>query len=94
VRSSSASDCVASRLANESDGPSPSGGGPFVVKLDTMPKNLGTIIGVIVAIIIAWWLVNVLFSVIAFVVKLVIVAVVAVLVYFALRGLLNRGGTD
>ena len=59
-----------------------------------MPKNLGTIIGVIVAIIIAWWLVNVLFSVIAFIVKLVIVAVVAVLVYFALRGLLNRGRAD
>jgi len=57
-----------------------------------MTKNLGTIIGVILAIVIAWWLVNVVFSLIAFVVKLIIVAIVAVLVYFALRGLLARGG--
>ena len=57
-----------------------------------MTKNLGTIIGVILAIVIAWWLVNVVFSLIAFVVKLIIVAIVAVLVYFALRGLLARSG--
>jgi len=54
-------------------------------------KNLGIIIGVIVAVVIAWWLVGVLFSLAWFIVKVVVVAAVAVLVFFALRGLLVRG---
>jgi len=53
-------------------------------------KNLGTILGVILAIVIAWWLVNALFGVIYFLVKVIIVLFVAGLVFFALRGLLNR----
>ena len=57
-------------------------------------KNLWPILGGIFAIVIAWWLVSVLFSLIWFIAKLVIVAVVAVLVYFALRGLLARSGTS
>lgn len=48
------------------------------------------VLGVVVAVIIAWWLVSVVFSIVWFVAKLIIVAVVAVLVYFALRGLLFR----
>ena len=51
-------------------------------------KNLGTIIGVVIAIVIAWWLVGALFSLAWFIVKVVIVAGVAVLLFFALRGLL------
>lgn len=54
-------------------------------------KNLGIVIGVIVAVVIAWWLVGVLFSLAWFIVKVVVVAAVAVLVFFALRGLLVRG---
>lgn len=57
-------------------------------------NNVWPILGGIVAIIIAWWLVSVLFSLIWFIAKLIIVAVVAVLVYFALRGLLARSGTS
>jgi threonine/homoserine/homoserine lactone efflux protein len=53
-------------------------------------KNLGTIIGVVIAIVIAWWLVGFLFSLAWFIVKVVIVAGVAVLVFFALRGLLPQ----
>jgi len=56
-------------------------------------KNLGTILGVILAIVIAWWLVNALFGVIYFLVKVIIVLFVAGLVFFALRGLLNRSST-
>ena len=56
-----------------------------------MNRNLTTILGVVAAIVIAWFLVNLLFSFIFFVVKLIIVAFVAVLVYFALRGILGRG---
>ena len=55
-------------------------------------KTIGPIIGVILAVVIAWWLVSVLFSVVWFIAKLIIVGVVAVLVYFALRGLLARTG--
>jgi predicted lysophospholipase L1 biosynthesis ABC-type transport system permease subunit len=47
-----------------------------------------TVLGVIVAIAIAWFLVDVVFHLIFFVVKVIIVAFVAVLVFFALRGLL------
>jgi hypothetical protein len=47
-----------------------------------------TVLGVIVAIAIAWFLVDVVFHLIFFVVKFIIVAFVAVLVFFALRGLL------
>ena len=54
-------------------------------------KTLVPIIGVVLAIVIAWWLVTVLFSMVWFIAKLIIVGVVAVLVYFALRGLLARG---
>ena len=54
-------------------------------------KTVVPILGLILAIVIAWWLVTVLFSVVWFIAKLIIVAVVAVLVYFALRGLLARG---
>jgi len=57
-------------------------------------KNLGTIIGVIIAIVIAWWLVGALFSLAWFIVKVVIVAGVAVLVFFALRGLLARSSRE
>ena len=53
-------------------------------------KNLIPILGVVLAVAIAWWLVGVLFSVAWFIAKLVIVLAVAVLVYFALRGLLAR----
>ena len=53
-------------------------------------KNLGIILGVVIAIVIAWWLVGFLFSLAWFIVKVVIVAGVAVLVFFALRGLLPR----
>ena len=56
-------------------------------------KNLGTILGVILAIVIAWWLVNALFGVIYFLVKVIIVLFVAGLVFFVLRGLLNRSST-
>lgn len=56
--------------------------------------TLATVIGVIVAIAIAWWLVGVVFHLIWFVAKLIIVAVVAVLVYFALRGLLARSSSE
>ena len=56
-------------------------------------RNLGTILGVILAIVIAWWLVNTLFGVIYFLVKVIIVLFVAGLVFFALRGLLNRSST-
>ncbi len=55
-----------------------------------MNRTVTTIIGVVAAIVIAWFLVNILFSFIFFVVKLLIVAFVAVLVYFALRGILGR----
>ena len=55
-------------------------------------RTIGPIIGVIIAVAIAWWLVSVLFSVVWFIAKLIIVGVVAVLVYFALRGLLARTG--
>jgi hypothetical protein len=55
-----------------------------------MNRNVTTLIGVVAAIVIAWFLVNLLFSFIFFVVKLLIVAFVAVLVYFALRGVLGR----
>ena len=57
-------------------------------------KNLGIILGVVIAIVIAWWLVGFLFSLAWFIVKLVIVAGVAVLVFFALRGLLARGARE
>lgn len=56
-------------------------------------KPVITIAGVVIAVIIAWWLVSVVFAIIWFAVKLMIVAVVAVLVYFALRGLLYTGRT-
>ena len=56
-------------------------------------RSVWPILGGIVAIVIAWWLVSVLFSLIWFIAKLIIVAVVAVLVYFALRGLLARSGS-
>jgi hypothetical protein len=52
--------------------------------------TLWTFVGVAIAIVIAWWLVSVVFSLVWFVAKLIIVAVVAVLVYFALRGVLAR----
>lgn len=52
--------------------------------------NLWTLVGVVLAVVIAWWLVSVVFSLVWFVAKLIIVAVVAVLVYFALRGVLTR----
>jgi len=57
-------------------------------------KNLGIIVGVVIAIVIAWWLVGFLFSLAWFIVKVVIVAGVAVLVFFALRGLLPRGSRE
>ena len=57
-------------------------------------KNLGIILGVVIAIVIAWWLVGFLFSLAWFIVKLVVVAGVAVLVFFALRGLLARGARE
>lgn len=53
---------------------------------------VGTILGVILSIMIAWWLVNMVFSLMFFIVKILIVGVVAVLVFFALRGLLARSG--
>jgi len=56
-----------------------------------MSRNVTTILGVVAAIVIAWFLVNLLFAFIYFVVKLLIVAFVAVLVFFALRGILGRG---
>jgi len=57
-------------------------------------KNLGIILGVVIAIVIAWWLVGFLFSLAWLIVKLVVVAGVAVLVFFALRGLLARGARE
>lgn len=57
-------------------------------------STLWTVLGVIGAVVIAFFLVNVLFSVIAFVFKLVIVAVVAVIVFFVLRGIFARSGSD
>lgn len=51
-------------------------------------SGLLTILGVIVSIVIAWWVVNILFSLIYLVVRIAIVGVVALLVFFALRGLL------
>jgi threonine/homoserine/homoserine lactone efflux protein len=57
-------------------------------------KNLGIILGVVIAIVIAWWLVGVIFSLAWLIVKVVVVAAVAVLVFFALRGLLPRGSRE
>ena len=57
-------------------------------------STIVTVLGVIVAVVIAWWLVGVIFSLVWFVVRLIIVAIVAVLVYFALRGLLARTGSE
>jgi threonine/homoserine/homoserine lactone efflux protein len=57
-------------------------------------KNLGLIIGAVVAVVIAWWLVGALFSLAWFIVKVVVVAAVAVLVFFALRGLLVRNSRE
>ena len=48
----------------------------------------------IVAILIAWFLVNILFSVLAFVFKLAVVAVVAVIVFFILRAVFSRDGSE
>jgi len=56
--------------------------------------TIWTILGVIVAILIAWFLVNVLFSVLAFVFKLAVVAVVAVIVFFILRAVFSRDGSE
>ncbi len=53
-----------------------------------------TIVGVIAAILIAWFLVNVLFSVLAFIFKLIAVAVVAVIVFFVLRVIFSRSGSE
>ena len=53
-----------------------------------------TIVGVIAAILIAWFLVNVLFSVLAFIFKLIAVAVVAVIVFFVLRMIFSRSGSE
>ena len=49
-----------------------------------------TVLGVIVAVVLAWFLVDGLFRLIWIIGKLLIVAVVAVLVFFALRGVLVR----
>ena len=57
-------------------------------------RSLWPIVGGIIAVVIAWWLVTVLFSLVWFIAKLIIVAVVAVLVYFALRGLLAGGSRE
>lgn len=56
--------------------------------------TIWTIVGVIAAILIAWFLVTALFSVLAFIVKLLIVAVVAVIVFFVLRMIFARSGSD
>jgi len=59
--------------------------------LELMNRSLVTVIGVVAAVVIAWFLVSFLLSFIYLVVKLIIVAFVAVLVFFALRGILGRG---
>ncbi|RLK47493.1 hypothetical protein [Microbacterium telephonicum] len=60
-----------------------------------MTKNtVWTVLGVILAVVIAWWLVNVLFGLLAFVFKLLVVAVVAVIVFFVIRMLVGRAGSD
>jgi hypothetical protein len=57
-------------------------------------STVWTVVGVIAAILIAWFLVNVLFSVLAFIVKLIAVAVVAVIVFFVLRMIFSRSGSE
>ena len=57
-------------------------------------STVWTIVGVIAAILIAWFLVNVLFSVLAFIFKLIAVAVVAVIVFFVLRMIFSRSGSE
>jgi hypothetical protein len=57
----------------------------------TRSASILTTIGVVAAVVIAWVLVSVVFQIVWFVAKLIIVGLVAVLVYFALRGLLTRG---
>jgi hypothetical protein len=57
-------------------------------------STVWTIVGVIAAILIAWFLVNALFSVLAFIVKLIAVAVVAVIVFFVLRMIFSRSGSE
>lgn len=66
----------------------------YPLNMKSTGSTLITILGVIVAVVIAWWLVGVIFSVVWFVVRLIIVAIVAVLVYFALRGLLARSSSE
>lgn len=56
--------------------------------------TLWTVLGVIVAVVLAWLLVDALLHVVWFVARLLIVGVVAVLVFFALRGLLAGGRRD
>ena len=56
--------------------------------------TIWTIVGVIAAILIAWFLVNILFSVLAFIFKLLAVAVVAVIVFFVLRMIFARSGSE
>ena len=59
-----------------------------------MPKpTLFTILGALVAVVIAWALVSFVFSALAFLIKVIVVAVVAVVVFFALQGLLSRGAS-
>jgi threonine/homoserine/homoserine lactone efflux protein len=57
-------------------------------------STVWTIVGVIAAILIAWFLVNALFSVLAFIFKLIAVAVVAVIVFFVLRMIFSRNGSE
>jgi threonine/homoserine/homoserine lactone efflux protein len=57
-------------------------------------STVWTIVGVIAAILIAWFLVNALFSVLAFIFKLIAVAVVAVIVFFVLRMIFSRSGSE
>ena len=57
----------------------------------TRGASILTVVGVVAAVAIAWVLVSVVFQIVWFVAKLIIVGLVAVLVYFALRGLLTRG---
>ena len=52
-----------------------------------------TILGALVAVVIAWALVSFVFSALAFLFKVIVVAVVAVVVFFALQGLLSRRAT-
>ncbi|CAN5115857.1 hypothetical protein BH11ACT3_BH11ACT3_14170 [soil metagenome] len=57
-------------------------------------SNLWTVLGVIAAVVIAWFVVDFALHLMYFVFRLVIVAVVAVVVFFVLRFLFARRGTD